>query len=279
MSFALFEVLCVVVIVATLGAMSRSQPPSALLRDYVVLAVAAWIGEETCVAFYRFYAYAPGWHLHVDRVPILVPLIWPLVVLSAREVAAVVVRSASPMWLAVVSGGIVAFDASLVEVVAVRANLWSWSERGHLGVPLIGILGWGWFAAGALVSKRRPLALALGPLVAHAGIQAMWWIGFRWVLRGELGAIGFVVVGVASLSFVAVAVRARLAGRTMTPAIWGPRVLAALLFVGLLIATAPRDGALWLHAALVAVPYLVLTSLRLLRDTRSSRPVSVSPGS
>lgn len=275
MSFALFEVLCVVVIVATLGAMSRSQPVVTLLRDYAVLAVAAWIGEETCVALYRFYAYAPGWHLHVDRVPILVPLIWPLVVLSAREVAAVVVRSASPIRHAIVAGAIVAFDASLVEVVAVRANLWSWSERGHLGVPLIGILGWGWFAAGALASKQRTFAVVVGPLVAHGGIQAMWWLCFRWVLRGELGAYGFVPIGAASLAFAVVAVRSRLAGRAMTPSIWGPRVLAAVLFVGLLVATAPRDGALWLHVALVAVPYLALTSVR---DTRSSRRASVSSG-
>ncbi|CAN5250487.1 hypothetical protein BH09MYX1_BH09MYX1_12750 [soil metagenome] len=260
MSFTVFEILCVVVVVGKIAAMARTKPVRALLIDYAALAVAAWIGEETCVALYRFYAYADGWHLRLDRVPLLVPLIWPLVVLSARDVAAIVAPRGSPIVRALVAGAIVAFDASLVEVVAVRAKLWSWSEPGHLGVPLIGILGWGHFAAGALAPKRRAWTLVTGPLVAHALIQLSWWGLFRFALRGDLGAFGFVIVALGASVFAVFAIRARRAGHLMTPAVWSPRVLAALLFVGLLVWTAPRDVGLWLHTALVAIPYLVITS-------------------
>lgn len=264
MSFGLFEILASLIVVLTLGAMAATRERGgrvALALDYAVLAVAAWIGEESCVALYRFYAYADGWHVHVDLVPILVPLIWPLVVLSARAVAPVVAPRAGPLARAAVAGAIVVFDASLVEVVAVRAGLWSWAEPGHLGVPVIGILGWGFFAFGALavIERSRPAVLVAGPVAAHVLIQLAWWGCFRWFVRGALGPVGFVLLGAGAVAFAIAAIRARVAGRTMPPATWGPRVLAAVLFVGLLATTAPTDGALWLHAAFVAVPYLVIT--------------------
>lgn len=267
MSFGLFEILAALIVVATLGVMASTRARAArraLAFDYAVLAVAAWIGEESCVALLRFYAYADGWHVHLHLVPILVPLIWPLVVLSARAVAPVVAPRAGPIARAAVAGGIVAFDASLVEVVAVRARLWSWSEPGHLSVPVIGILGWGFFAFGALavIDRARVAVLLAGPLAAHALIQLAWWGCFRWTLRGELGGLGFGILGVGALAFGVAAVRARARGRVMPPATWGPRVLAAVLFVALLATTAPTAGALWLHAALVAVPYLVITGSR-----------------
>ena len=119
MPLPVFEIACVLVITLTLATMSRAVAPRALLRDYAALAVAAWVGEDSAIAFYRFYAYAPGWHLRVHHVPVLVPLIWPLVILSAREVVSKLwpeVRA----WRPLVVGAVVAFDASLVEVVAVR---------------------------------------------------------------------------------------------------------------------------------------------------------------
>ena len=264
MSFAVFEILCIVIVATTLAVMARArgrERTRALVIEYLQLAVAAWVGEETCVRFYRFYAYADGWHVHVDRVPILVPMIWPLVVMSAADVARVLVPAARPWKHALIGGALVAFDASLVEVIAVRAGLWSWSEGGHLGVPVIGIFGWGYFAIGALAPERRSLAIVTGPIAAHALILASWWALFRWSLRGELHLVGFGLVGLASLGFTFVAARARARGRAMPPALWAPRVIAALLFVVLLATTAPRDVALWAHAAAVAVPYLALTSL------------------
>lgn len=270
MPLPIFEGACLVVVALTLWAMGRATGLGRLLRDYAILAVAAWIGEDTCIAFYHFYAYAPDWHLRLHHVPALVPLIWPLVILSARDVVSALwpdLRSARPLAV----GTLVAFDASLVEVVAVRAGLWSWAEAGHLGVPVIGIIGWGFFALGVDValSKERPaLAIVLGPLAAHTLIIASWWGLFRWTMRGALGTASVAGVALVGALACAVVLVARRKGQAIPVAIAAPRMIAAALFVTLLLLTAPADAPLWVHAAAVAVPYLAATDLSL-RGRRS----------
>jgi hypothetical protein len=269
-----FEIACVIVVALTLAGMSRARDLRALLRDYAALAVAAWVSEDTSIAFYRFYAYAPGWHLHVHHVPILVPLIWPLVVLSAREVVSTLWPELGRWARPVVVGAVVAFDASLVEVVAVRAGLWSWAEAGHLGIPLIGIAGWGYFAAGADVALSRgraSLAIVTGPLATHALVLLTWWGLFRWTLRGALGAGSLVGLAGAAVLVLALVLGRRRAGGAIPLDLAMPRMIAASLFVVLLVMTAPLDAPLWMHAACVAVPYLAATSydLTALRGRRS----------
>jgi hypothetical protein len=167
-----------------------------------------------------------------------------------------------------VCGALVALDASLVEVVAVRAGLWRWAEPGHLGVPLIGILGWAYFAVGAAWGltqppRRRVAALvAAGPLCAHALILLSWWGLFRWTLRGDLGdraLWGIALLGAAAL---AVALRSRGRGGGIPLPVALPRAIAASLFLLLLITHAPADGRLWGHAAAVAIPYCAATRWR-----------------
>jgi len=201
-------------------------------------------------------------------VPILVPMIWPLVILSAGEVAASLwprIKRQRPL----IVFAIVAFDASLVEVIAVRAGLWSWAEAGHLGVPLIGILGWGYFAIGAemaLSGEQRGLAraakiIALGLVFAHGLILLTWWGLFRWIGRGALGTAslgGLVAVGMMVLGAV---LQARRAGGKIPMSVALPRMIAAGLFFALLLATAPKDGPLWLHTAVVAIAYLAATEV------------------
>jgi hypothetical protein len=280
MPLPVFEIACVIVVALTIASTSRRRDLAGLLRDYAAVAVAAWVGEDTSIAFYRFYAYAPGWHFHVHHVPILVPLIWPLVVLSARDVVSKLWPGAG-WWRPLAVGGLVVFDASLVEVVAVRAGLWSWTEAGHLGIPLIGIAGWGFFAAGADValSRGRPIAAILtGPLATHVFVLATWWGLFRWTLRGELGmasVVGLVAVAVIALMVVA---RRRRAGYAIPLDLAMPRMLAASLFVALLVTTAPLDGPLWTHAACVAIPYLAATSYDVTALRRRRSPAD-PPGS
>lgn len=259
-----FECACVVVVGLTLWTMGRARGFGRLASDYAALAAAAWVGEDSCIALYRFYAYAPEWHLRLHHVPVLVPLIWPLVILSARDVVSALWRSpASGLARPLAVAALVLFDASLVEVVAVRAGLWSWTEPGHLGVPLIGMLGWAFFACGADValSKNRPLlAIVLSPLTAHALILLTWWGLFRWTLRGALGTAsiaGVMVVGACAAGVVVVRRRAR--GAAIPFAVAAPRMIAAALFIALLVFTAPADVPLWLHASSVAVPYLAAT--------------------
>lgn len=278
MPFPGFELACVAIVALALAAMARLRPWPGLLADYLALAVAGWLGEETCVAWYRFYGYAPGWHGRLDHVPLLIPLIWPLVILSARAVTDAVAPALG--WRRpLLVGALVVFDASLVEVIAVEAGLWAWAEPGHLAVPLVGILGWGFFAATADVAlglrhRARHLALVGAVAATHLLIVGAWWACFRWTLRGDLGDLG--LVGLAAVSALAMvgawAVRRR--GRALPLAVALPRMVAASLFVATLVVVAPREPRLWLHTALVAAPYLAVTSFdlgSLGRDALTSR--------
>jgi hypothetical protein len=153
----------------------------------------------------------------------------------------------------------------MVEVLAVRAGLWSWAEPGHLGVPLIGILGWAFFAASAdaiLATGRRlrhVALIALAPLATHALLVAAWWGALRWVLRGALGDASLVGLGALSALALGAVLAARRRGWGMDLGVAGPRMLAASLFFALLLASAPSDGRLWIHVALVAAPYAAAT--------------------
>lgn len=276
MPLRVFECACVVVVLLTLALMARRarEGRGRLLVDYVALALAGFIGEDTCVRFYRFYAYAPEWDGRVDVVPILVPLIWPLVILSARSVAEALAPGASAMRRALWVGGLVVADASLVEVVAVRARLWSWAEPGHIGVPVLGIIGWGFFAFSADLARaalaRGPRVLAvlgvvaLAPLATHALLLVAWWACFRWILRGDLGWASTAFVVVASILATSAALAARARGRAMPLDVAIPRMVAAALFLTELALTArPWESgvarALWIHTAAVALPYLAAT--------------------
>lgn len=274
MPLRVFECACVVVVLLTLALMARRTPWRRLLGDYGALALAGYIGEETCVRLYRFYAYAPGWDARIDEVPILVPLIWPLVILSARSVAEALLGDTAAARRALAVGALVVADASLVEVVAVRAGLWSWADGGHLGVPVLGIVGWGFFAFAADLARSaldrapRIVALAgvvvLAPLATHALILIAWWAFFRWTLRGDLGVGSIVALGVLSIGATLGALMLRRRGRAMALDVATPRMAAALLFFTLLATTAaPWDDAtargLWIHAAAIAIPYIAAT--------------------
>jgi hypothetical protein len=191
------------------------------------------------------------------------------VILSARDVVTGLwptLRAFRPVAVALV----VIVDASLVEVVAVRAGLWSWAEPGHHAVPVIGILGWGYFALGAEIAlmNERPLAtLVLGPLSAHVLILATWWGLFRWIVRGDLGLASSIGVGILACLALAFVVSARRAGQGMPLATAAPRMIAASLFFTLLVTTAPRDPYLWAHVASVAVPYFASTRFGAKQET------------
>jgi hypothetical protein len=269
-SLPVFQAACAVIIVLALAAMARRTAWGPLLRDYVALAVAGYLGEQSCISLYHFYRYSSLWTLRVIDVPLLVPLIWPLVVMSARSVGQTMWPSVrDPVQRATLVGAIVAFDASLVEVVAVRAGLWSWAEPGHLGVPVIGILGWGFFAAaadyvlGLKLKARHLLLLLIAPLTTHALIVTSWWALFRHTLRGELGKSSIESMVALGLLAFALVLRARRRGGSIPFAVALPRMIAASLFMALLLTSAPTDRNLWLHTAAVALPYLMATDFRL----------------
>lgn len=260
----LFELACALVVVVTLRAMAKQRPARELAVDYASLAFAGLVGEETCITLYGHYAYAAGWHLRLHHVPLLVPLIWPLVILSAREVVRTLAAgrlSARAEHVAVAL--VVVLDASLIEVLSVRAGLWSWSEPGHLGVPIVGILGWGMFALGAAAGLAAPLerrpsrVFALGLASTHGLLLATWWGLFRWGLRRDLGPWSTWAVGAVCLVALAVVLAARRPpGRGLDAAVLGPRLAATALFFVLFVLTAPTEPHLVAHLACVALPYV-----------------------
>jgi hypothetical protein len=269
MSLTVFQPLCVAVLAIAWWAMAQLRAPRRLVVEYLAIAAAAWIGEESCIRLYRFYGYSKCWALHLDAVPLLVPLIWPLVILSAREVGHAVGVPARrlPLWVFAQ----VSVDASLVEIIAVQAGFWVWSEGGYYDVPPIGILGWGFFAAGAIwaVERKRPwLALLTGPLAAHAGLLASWWGLLRWVGRGELGPRAWVAV----VAFGGIATLAALRFRARVPlAVMAPRMIAAGLFVAVLLGLPAPLIPYVAHTIAIAAPYLVLTRVSSPRQVHVGR--------
>ncbi len=264
MPLRVFELFCLPVLALAIALTARRVGARRFAIDYVTLAIAGWIGEATSIAWYRYYEYAPEWDLRVGAVPLLVPMIWPLVILSAREVRTALFPSAGALTGASVVTVLVIADASMVEVLAVRAGLWTWAEDGHLGVPILGILAWGYFAGAAdwmlrrFASRDRWLVVpgALG--VAHALIMLSWWGCFRWLLRSDLGVWSVAVVVVLGVLASLVAVRLRRRGRSIPIVIAVPRVVAATLFFALLVSIG-LDVALWLHVFSVAAPYAIAT--------------------
>ncbi len=272
MSFTAFQLACVGVLTlayAVVLAPREGRRERAL--TLVCVALTAWVGEQSCISAYRAYAYADGWWLKLGDVPLLIPLIWPMVVLSAREVVMVLWPGLTRRQRAAAVGLLVFIDASLMEIIAVSAGLWSWTLPNYFDVPLIGIIGWGFFgvAASWWLDGERPLRqrLLLLPVftigVTHALLIATWWGALRWVLRDPWppeAVYGFAALCVAIAIGVA---RSRAAGHAMPWATAGPRIIASSLFF-VLLATLdqPSTPWLWLHTAAVAVPYLLATRWR-----------------
>lgn len=172
----LLELTCAAIVACYVAARRDAIPELALL------AVAGFLGEDSVIRAYGFYFYSPRWHLFVDRVPLLIVLIWPVVIHSAWRLA----RTIAPTRAALLGAAIVLADASLIEPIAVHADLWRWTEPGLFAVPPIGIFGWAYFAGAAmycLERHRAALAFVFAPLVTHALLVITWWVAFRWLSR------------------------------------------------------------------------------------------------
>lgn len=246
----------------------------------LVLILAAWLGEDTCIRGYAFYQYSPDWHFILDKMPPMVALIWPFVILSDLRVMQAVAeqlgRGASrlrPLWL----GMLVTLDACLMEAVSVQAGLWSWNEPGLFGVPVIGVLGWGYFAACALwlwerlPGRTRLLTVVLAPLLTHGLLLVSWWGGLRWALRGPLPnglVVGLFALGSAGLSLWLLR-RPKGQRIQIGREVMGIRILAASVFFLLLVLYGRQVPMLWAFVASFVPPYLLATDLRSLMAFRN----------
>lgn len=236
----------------------------AFLRGFALIAPAAWLAEDTVIRAYGFYSYDPRWHVMLDRMPLMVATIWPFVILSARELA-------QRLWTrraALVLGGaaIVLFDATLMECISTSSGLWTWTEPGMFGVPLMGIWGWGCFAAAciwlmdALPPRLRPLVVVLAPALTHALLIASWWGLFKWITRPipDWTATGATVA--ACLALTAAAVRWRRRARIPLDEMVARMVAASLFFVLLALYHTDR-GSLVVFTLAFAPPWLTLMTM------------------
>ena len=255
---------------------SRDPSPARVLRRLALLAVASWIGEESCIHLYGYYFYSPDWSLHLDRVPLLIPLIWPVVILSAYDLAGFVSRvnnrPPSPFVVPLLGAAIVLADASLIEPIAVASGLWTWAQPGLFAVPLIGIVGWSFFAGAAIAvfdrasradtphALHEALVLVAAPAATHVLIVTTWWGVFRWT-QGLVAP--WPVVAIAWVLSIALAVLAWRAGiRRRIPAIFmWLRIPAAGFFFVLLALHGRGIAPLVAYALAFAPPYLAMTAM------------------
>ena len=233
-------------------------------RGFALIAPAAWLAEDTAIRAYGFYHYDPRWHLILDRMPLMVATIWPFVILSARELA---VRLWPGRRGPIVLGGaaIVLFDATLMECVATSSGLWTWTEPGMFGVPLMGIWGWGCFAAACiwllevLPPRRRPLLVVAAPAMTHVLLIASWWGAFKWITAPLSGwtAAGATMAACAALTVAVLGWRRRV--RVPLDEMIARGVAASLFFA--LLAIYHRDnGPLLAFTLAFAPPWLLLMS-------------------
>jgi hypothetical protein len=264
------ELACVAIVAAYLaGALRRAADRRGYLRRFAVLAMAAWLAEDSCIRLYGFYSYSPEWFPRIDRTPLLIVLIWPVVILSARELAGCLLHARRLVPL--VGGLLVLADASFMEPIAVRAGLWAWTEPGLFGVPPVGLLGWGYFAATCLLVFERvearawprgwdALAILVAPAATHLALLASWWGLCRWISAEVPARAAAVAVWAAALLVVGASLRARARRRVPFAALLG-RVPAALFFFVLLALHARSHPALLAWALAFAPPYLSLIDL------------------
>lgn len=241
----------------------REPQRAALLRQLATISVAAWIGEDSCIRLYGFYFYDDDkWSVVIDKVPLLIVLIWPVVVTSALDLGRAfdVAPSRWPLVMFV----LVVVDAWFIEPIAVDAGLWRWTHDGAFHVPVIGVLGWGCFAAGVgvVVGRRLPFAatLVVGPLVCHALLLALWWGALRWLPTSTNELIKVAGAWIVAVGVVAAVVVKRPAGLRFGVAL---RVPAALFFFGLLwfYGRDDDDVALCAWSLAFAPPWLAIFAL------------------
>jgi len=261
------EVACLLIVaVYVVSALRRDGDRRQYLRRYGVLALASWIAEDSCIRLYGFYGYSAEWFPQLDRTPLVVVLIWPVVILSARELGGHLLRRRGRLPL--VGSLLVLADASFMEPIAVRAGLWSWTEPGLFGVPPIGLLGWAFFAgfcltlfeqveARGLSPWSELIVVLVGPLATHLALLATWWGLGRWVSHAIPSRPAAIAVCLGSLLLGTALVR--LGTRKTVPlGAIATRIPAALFFFVLLAQNARSDWALVAYALAFAPPYLAL---------------------
>ncbi len=271
-----FVIVALFVVVHT----QQAKDPRGYLTRMALLAVGAWIAEDTCIHAYGFYFYDAQWLVFLDRMPLAVVLIWPVVIQSAWDIASHLLGARHPL-VPLAGAAIVFADASMIEPIATHSGLWTWTEPGLFAVPPIGVLGWaiyGGLCMAFLDYNRRQersgirdlWVLVAAPAGTHLLLLASWWGLFRWI---NVTIDPWPVVTVAwlvSLGLAAWSLRVG-ARRRVPPVDMFMRVPAAVFFFVLLAQHCLDAPALIAYGIAFAPPYLSLTRFELPSLGRSAR--------
>jgi len=283
----ILELACTALILMYLVAcLRRVDDRARLLRRLGLLVVAAWLTEDTVIHAYGFYAYSPRWSVFVDRVPLMVILIWPMVIHSSWRLARCLLtpageRAESPSVIArapLVGAAMVFADAWLIEPVSVEAGLWWWTHPGLFAVPPIGVLGWALFAglAMAVLGRARSawqelLVLVIAPIGTHLLLLATWWGLFRWVEGTIPPAPAIGLVWLFSLALFVTALRRRVMHKMPLGELM-LRIPAAMFFFVLLGIHGRDVPTLVAWVIAFAPPYCAITPWPQIRRLWASHP-------
>ncbi len=273
--YAIVEFSCLLIIVQYVTMRLRrdargEERHGQVLARFALLALGGWIAEDAAMHLFNFYQYNPLFWPTLDRMPLLIALIWPVVIHSAWDLARALLGEGHRL-VAPLAATFVLADASLIEPVAVRAGLWSWNAPGLFAVPPIGVLGWAFFTliAVATLAKTPPrgprgvllLVPLIAPIAVQPGLVAAWWGLFRWinvtVPPWPLVAIAWVLSITSALFLFRRGLRHRVPRAQMFS-----RIPAALFFFVLLGLFGHNDPALIAWTFAFAPPYLALTAFR-----------------
>lgn len=268
------ELACVAIVAIYVSIRLWVEPARMRLAGrFLLLMSASWLAENTVIHAYHFYQYSPAWSLFVDRVPLLIVLIWPVVIISAWDLLRGLAGHGGPR-VALAAAALVFVDAYVMEPIAVQSGLWSWNAPGLFRVPPIGVLGWSFFTASVLLvldwaDRRRAtrrsasgwvdlLALPASLVAVHGLLLASWWSALRWVSGTIPAWIGVALAWALCLAGSGVALRspaaARLARRDLLL-----RIPAAGFFFVLLGLHGLHNRPLVAYTVAFALPYWVLT--------------------
>ena len=271
------ELTAVSIIIISVACRPLEQPEKRQFLIRVALVSAAgWITEESCILLYGFYAYNPKWSLFLADLPLLVIVVWPLVVISAWELASQILHPGHRL-VPLAAGGIVLTDALFVETVSVQSGLWSWNEPGIFNVPPIGVFGWACFAFLFILifeeGKRRNVtkwyylrALLFPVIGTHAMLLSIWWGIFRWINIPVDPKIATGSAWAVSL-FLIYAILKHRTGTHVEKNILLLRLPAAIFFFTLLALNARESALLVVFGIAFAAPYLTLMAQQYLIES------------
>jgi hypothetical protein len=142
--------------------------------------------ERTAIAVFASHEYGPVWRAAPGGVPLAVAATWAAVIVAAMSVGARIRQT--PLGRAAAAALVGISLDLLMEPVAVRAGLWSWTPPGPwLLVPIGNFVGWAvivgtwtfgaerWSGAGSLLAQAlRRAALGAAAVVALVAVGLVW---------------------------------------------------------------------------------------------------------